>query len=378
MKYKSVTIPLLDVIFFFAFLPFVGPFITANTDLQPFYIIGILIWYLANLKSIILKNSDIIAILLSVTIAITIYPQVRIIDSINILILPFIILFFKFNQPKLQVLRVAIAIYIIFLFLWVYNKELAYVLQNLLVREINTADSFGTRGFAILSTEPGLYAGIGVLLIEIYLKLKGTIEFRIYERILLIIFFMSIFLSLSGNTLVYLFVFFIYRIRNIRSTIFVGFILYTCLFLLTRYFPESRFALFANSTNQFVNIFLSDSSFMYRLAAILSSIISFTNYPFGVLHGDITRNLLNIYHEYYFNPKIGMTWYYHDISTFGRYLSKSGVPFLLLLFLLFREKFNLKEYTYLFLTMCFSYTLLFPLTYILIFTTRTNVRNTDK
>ena len=253
-----------------------------------------------------------------------------------------------------KILQTVILVYLTFGLLWVIHPGVANLVQSILVRTIN--GEVGYRGIPLLSTEPGLAAGLLVILAELCLvaPLKNT-------RLFAFVFILLALSTKSGSALVYIGIFLILRLNKknvIMSIIPVVLLINVSIDLGRMSGTIDRFKTLEIST-----IFL-DTSIAYRWTAFNfgfnSAIMHPISYQNRVAYVNEEYQIFrNRYNEY-------MDKDLHPVSAIGNYCVYGGVVFLAWLALLVIYLGWNKYFLYYFLTMSFSYSLLFPVPLILI------------
>lgn len=110
----------------------------------------------------------------------------------------------------------------------------------------------------------------------------------------------------------------------------------------------------------------ADTSLSYRLSALLLGFLALILNPFPILSENIAKNSLFYFNEYLSNIFINNVEV-HRVSSLGSYLEYGGVFSLIWFILLFLNLPSLKKSIYLIITLSFSYSLLFPLGYLLLY-----------
>jgi len=358
----------IQLVYFFAFLPFVNFGISLfNSDTQPFYLIGVLFILLKNFKSLVFKKKDLI--LLSYALVATITLLIVGNDSgknINLVAMFIALFFFQRYTYNLNLLRGVLVIYSLFFVLWIVLPNLAYDIQINLVRNINSIGS-SYRGISVLSTEPGLYSGAAVILLELFF-LKLNNKFKTIDYVLIFIISSSIILSFSGTSIIFLGVFIFLRIKSKLSFLIILLAVFLVPNFLISLFPESRLSYFLNilNFNNFNLIFL-DVSLMYRISSLMVSLEFFANNILGGLLGEnVTRGLQDLYVKRYYNPFVNMGYEIRMVSSLGYVIANAGVFSFFFFVNLIKNNFSLRGVLYFILCLCFSYSLIFPLTLILL------------
>lgn len=357
-----------QLVYFFAFLPFVNFGIPIfNSDTQPFYFLLAIHIVFYNLKSYRIKRDElslIIIALISTVVLLLVGLEMK--KCFNLLIISLVSIFFSRNTYSLILIRSVLVIYCAFILLWLLSSDIAYTLQSSIVRNIN--DRIRTfRGIPVLATEAGLYAGTGVMLIELYLlKLKSKLEFIDYALISLIL--LSIILSFSGSSIVFITVFLLLRVKKFKYVLFIGIIMFFLPDIMVSLFPNTRLSYLASllSYEKFHLIF-RDSSFVYRLTSLFLAFEFFISNPFGALFVEnLEQKIQSIYYYNYYDPSIGMDYNYHLVSGFGEALIGCGVLCLLFFVILVKKFFNIQGLFYFLLCVSFSYSLIYPVSLILL------------
>jgi len=358
----------IQLVYFLAFLPFVNFGISLfNSDTQPFYLIGVLFILLKNFKSLVFKKKDLI--LLSYALVATITLLIVGNDSgknINLVAMFIALFFFQRYTYNLNLLRGVLVIYSLFFVLWIVLPNLAYDIQINLVRNINSIGS-SYRGISVLSTEPGLYSGAAVILLELFF-LKLNNKFKTIDYVLIFIISSSIILSFSGTSIIFLGVFIFLRIKSKLSFLIILLAVFLVPNFLISLFPESRLSYFLNilNFNNFNLIFL-DVSLMYRISSLMVSLEFFANNILGGLLGEnVTRGLQDLYVKRYYNPFVNMGYEIRMVSSLGYVIANAGVFSFFFFVNLIKNNFSLRGVLYFILCLCFSYSLIFPLTLILL------------
>ena len=366
-------------------LPFVHfGFDIIESDTQPFYFLLILLSILIyNYKYVLFTFERTLLFLALIVSIISFFYGFDTKKSFNLIILLIALIYFSRNTFDFSLIRFVLIIYSIFFIAWILFPYETYLLQSSLVRNINTGPNIESsiRGYPILSTEPGLYAGTAVMLMELYiLKLK---KWHLFDYLILAVISISIVFTYSGSSIIFLSVFLILRIKNIKSffSVIVLFILFN--YFLVDYLPENRLTYFINSLNSEGFDFLSkDSSLSYRTSSILLSIDFFLSNFFGAIGVEnLSFELQKIYLNKFYNPNIGMTFAFHLVSGFGYALVCGGIfSFLFFLAVIFNYK-SLRGILYFSLCILFSYSLIYPVSSIVLiefFKNKNNVWNTRK
>ena len=358
----------IQLVYFLAFLPFVNFGISLfNSDTQPFYLTGVLFILLKNFKSLVFKKKDLI--LLSYALVATITLLIVGNDSgknINLVAMFIALFFFQRYTYNLNLLRGVLVIYSLFFVLWIVLPNLAYDIQINLVRNINSIGS-SYRGISVLSTEPGLYSGAAVILLELFF-LKLNNKFKTIDYVLIFIISSSIILSFSGTSIIFLGVFIFLRIKSKLSFLIILLAVFLVPNFLISLFPESRLSYFLNilNFNNFNLIFL-DVSLMYRISSLMVSLEFFANNILGGLLGEnVTRGLQDLYVKRYYNPFVNMGYEIRMVSSLGYVIANAGVFSFFFFVNLIKNNFSLRGVLYFILCLCFSYSLIFPLTLILL------------
>ena len=359
----------IQLVYFLAFLPFVNFGISIiNSDTQPFYILTIVFILLYNLKRLSLDPTELffflIAIIISFLSAIYGYDFKK---SFNLLLLCIVNLFFVRYSYTYKTIRVVLLIYSIFLLFWVTLPSFAYGFQSLIVRKINTGLDTSYRGIPLLSTEPGLFSGVGFLLIELFLlKIRGKIKKSDYFLIGSIL--TATILSFSGTSIVFLFLFLILRVKvKFRVFLFLSAFLFLFGKNIFDLLPKNRLTFFLGFFLDFdFKILLNDSSLTYRLSSLLMSFDFFINNFFGAIQSDnLVQSLQYIYRQKYYVPGIGMDSQFHMVSSFGYSLICGGIFTIIYFITLLKRFFTIRGFVYFLLCIMFSYSLIFPLPLIL-------------
>ena len=355
-------------VYFFAFLPFVNfGFSIINSDTQPYYIILILFILLKDFKQYSIGRGEIqIAFLGLIATILMLIVNLDIKKDLNLLIVSIVSIYFYRNTYSIKTIRVVLIVYSLFFVLWILLPSVAFDVQSSLVRNINST-ILGFRGIPLLAPEPGLYAGTGVLLLELYLlKIPGRLQKVDY--LLLITISVSILLSFSGTSLVYIMVFLVMRLYKLKYIVLAIPMSFLLPEFLMSIFPDSRLAYFLEflELNQ-LNLFLSDASLMYRFSSLAVAFDFFKhNWLGGIMSNNIYQDLHTIYWNSYYNPSIGMDSEIHMVSGFGYVLIYSGVFAVLFYAILLRRYFSFKGLIYFSLCVAFSYSLIYPVSLILL------------
>ena len=359
----------IQLVYFLAFLPFVNFGISLiNSDTQPFYFLIIVLIFVYKIKDLSIAPIELFLFFLAIIISsLSVVYGFDFKKSFNLLIVVIAILFFKRYSCTYNTIRLVLLIYSIFLLFWITLPSLAYGVQSLIVRNINTGLESSYRGIPLLSTEPGLFAGLGLLLVELFLlKIRGKIKKSDYFLIGSIL--TATVLSFSGTSIIFLFIFLILRVKvKLRFFLF----LFAFLFLFGKnifdLLPENRLTYFLGFFLDFdFKILLNDTSLSYRLSALLISFDFLINNFFGAIQSDnLVESLQNIYTQKYYVPGIGMDTQFHMVSGFGYSLICGGVFTIIYFITIFKRFFTIKGFVYFLLCILFSYSLIFPLPLIL-------------
>jgi len=355
-------------VYFLALLPFVNFGLSLfNSDTQPYYFILILLVLLKDFRYYLFDRLEIQIFfwgLFATILMLVVNPDVK--KSLNLLIVAIASLYFYRHTYSIKTIRIVLIIYSLFFVLWVVLPEIAFTVQSSLVRNINSK-ILGFRGIPLLAPEAGLYAGTGVLLLELYL-LKIPMRLQIVDYLLLILISVSILLSFSGTSIVFLTVFMIFRLYKLKYFILMVPLLFLLPEVLISNFPDSRLAYFLGflDLNQ-VNLIFSDASLMYRVSSLSVAFDFFKhNWLGGILSNDIHRELQTIYLTTYYNPSIGMDPEIHMVSGFGYALIYSGLLAVMFYASLLKRFFSFKGLIYFSLCVAFSYSLIYPVSLILL------------
>jgi hypothetical protein len=279
-------------IFFAICFPFVS-FYPIDTDVQPIYIGFILLFFLFNFN-IFLKLSPYYIFLFFFSFISVFY--INYFDyranffaikgfgahfSFFSAVLCFIYFRNQLVDNYYRIFNYIVVIYFLYSLFYLLFPILAINLQNYIIRTSNVDENnpFGYRGAAILSTEPGLFAGqmiFFLLLNEYYLtNLKINLK-RYWFNFILLVFLILISKSGTGYLYFSTFIFLKYKILRIPTLIFF----FLFLFNSEINFEENRgldaIMQLSNPDN------LSDSSGIFkRLYDFSLGIFLFFNYPFG-------------------------------------------------------------------------------------------------
>lgn len=360
----------IQLVYFLAFLPFVNFGISLiSSDTQPFYFLIIVLILLYKIKDLFISPIELFLFFLAIIISfLSASYGFDLKKSFNLLIFVIAILFFKRYSYTYNTIRLVLIIYFIFLLFWITLPSLAYGFQSLIVRNINTGLESSYRGIPVLSTEPGLFSGVGFLLIELFLlKIRGKIKKSDYFLIGSML--TATILSFSGTTIVFLFLFLILRAKvKLRAFLFLSAFLFLFGKNIFDLLPENRLTYFLGFFLDFdFVIFLNDSSLSYRISALLISIDFFIKNFFGAIQSDnLIQTLQNIYTQKYYNPRIGMDSQFHLVSSFGYSLICGGVFTIIYFITILKRFFTIKGFAYFLLCILFSYSLIFPLPLILL------------
>ena len=365
--FKSIRVN--HFVFLFSFLPFVNFGISLfNSDTQPFYFFTLLFIMIFNLKSYqIQKKEYVILYLAFISTVITFFVGYDFKKSFHLLIIAISLLFFYRNTFNLKLIRIVFIIYIIIFLFWLIAPFEAYTVQSYLVRNINSGVSNSFRGIPVLSTEPGLYAATAIMLCELYI-MKLNDNFKLLDYILIGIIFFSIVLSFSGTSIIFLTVFMLFRIRNLKTLIISIILLLVLNNLILYIFPLNRLTIllgFLSFDN--ISMIFNDSSLMYRISSLGMSFDYFSDHFFGAIgEVNLKQTLQEIYYKKYYNKGLGMTYEYHLVSGFGYSLICSGIITLLFFLAVTRKYMSIKGIVYMSMCMCFSFSLIYPVSLILL------------
>ena len=354
-----------NLVYFLAFLPFVNFGLNIiPADTQPFYFLialSIIFFYRY-------KLSNTMIYLLIISIIGTIISNVVGFDlkkNFNLLIIALSLIYFHKKTFSKELVRLVTGIYCIFFYLWFIDPVTAFKVQSILVRNINDAN-IGFRGFPVLSTEAGLYAGTAIIIIELYLlKLR---EWKYLDYFLIGSMFLSVILSFSGTSIVFLIIFSALRLKKIKYLFVSILLLIITLSIVLEYSNESRLTYFFNIIiSGDLVLLLSDPSLMYRISSLLVSLEFFYNYPFGgILVDNLQEKIQLIYYNGYYKTGIGMDSNIRLVSGFGYSLITNGIITILFFFTIFKKYFSIKGLVYYIITLFFSYSMIYPLGLILL------------
>ena len=362
-----------NIIYALAFLPFLNFGIPLfNSDTQPFYFLIIVLVLTYNFKSLKLLKFEILLLFLAVIISmLSIMGGFDFKKSINLLIVVISVFYFLRNSFDVKLLRIILSIYCSFLIIWILFPSVAYQLQSLIVRNINTSVDTSFRGIPLLSTEPGLFSGLGIILIELFLnKLKGNI--KKIDYFLISAMFIAVILSFSGSSLVFLSIFILVRLRiKLHYILLISLTLILIIYFSTEiinFLPQNRLSFFLTlilSGDLFV--FLSDSSLIYRINSVSLAFDFFNDHILGAIQSnDVEAALQKIYSEKYYDPSLGLRPNYHLVSGFGYALISGGIFTILYYSTLLYKFFTFKGILYFSVCTLFSYSLIFPTSLILL------------
>lgn len=357
-----------QLVYLFAFFPFVNfgiPLLSSDT--QPFYFFIAFIIIFFGLKKYEFDRSELFIIFLSIlATVITFIAGFEMKKSFNLLVIAIASIFFYRHTYSLKLIRIVLGVYCAFFVLWLVNSSVAFQVQSAIVRNINdTSRSF--RGIPLLATEAGLYAGTGILLVELYIMKLDNVYKKI-DYILIGIILSSIILSFSGTSIVFLMVFLLIRIKKLKYIIISILAILFLPEIIIELFPNTRLSYFLGLMSlSKSHLILSDTSIMYRFTSLLVSIDFFMANPFGALGIDnVPQVIQSIYYQDYYDPTIGMDYEIHLVSGFGYALICSGLFALLFFFFLMRRFFSIKGIIYFLLCISFSYSLIYPVSLILL------------
>ena len=362
-----------NLVYIFAFLPFLNFGIPLfNSDTQPFYFLTILFVLMNNFKLLKLYKFEVFLLFFALIVAfISIVGGFNVKKSLNLLIVIISIIYFSRSSFDIKLLRIIISIYCGFFFVWVLFPTIAFQLQSLIIRNINTSVDTTFRGIPLLATEPGLFSGLGVILIELFLhKLKGNIKKLDY--FLISVMLLAVILSFSGSSIVFISIFIFMRLKiKLHYLIVFSFILLIFSYYSTEIielFPQNRLTFFLTIlfSGDFL-VFLNDSSLVYRINSVSLSFDFFYDHIFGAIQSNnVEETLQKIYSEKYYNPMIGMRPNYHLVSGFGYALISGGIFTIIYYFTLLFKFFSFKGVVYFIVFTLFSYSLIFPTSLILL------------
>ena len=356
-----------NLVYFMAFLPFVNWGIPIfETDVQPFYLLCIVFFLIANIKFI--KVTKFERRLILIGLIGTIYVLMFGFEykkSVSFIALVIGVIFFQRNTYSLKAIRVVFIFYSVFFFLWKINPSVARDFQSLFVRNIN-GTSISFRGIPLLSTEPGLFAGMGVILIELYLlKIKDKFVLVDYLFVGLMAFYVVS--SFSGTAIIFMVIFFLMRFRKISNLLIYGAILLIIPVVLINYFPQTRISLLFNALLFEGGSITNDSSVIYRISSLMVSLEYFISNPLGGLGvSSIENEIQQLYYLKYYDPKLGIDKNIHFVSSLGYMLVVGGVITLAFIVMLIKEYLTIKGVVYFLICASFSYSLLFPVSLILL------------
>ena len=352
-------------IYFSMLLPFVQPLLNIGTDVSLIFIVLILIRLSITFKKINLTNLNVILTFYSIFLFIILISNSLSFQKALIpLLVSFLIIFLSNSYVDRKILKISVYIYLIFGLLWFLDSEIATKVQSVLVRNINTEGLIGVRGFPILSTEPGLFAGLIVMIAELFRIVFNSYRYKMFFIFILLLLSIS---SISGSSLVFIIIYLYYtQFKNNKKYLFI---IITILLILGTSLLD-----YENRVTKFLSIFynldfsllFADTSLSYRLSALLLGFLALILNPFPILSENIAKNSLFYFNEYLSNIFINNVEV-HRVSSLGSYLEYGGVFSLIWFILLFLNLPSLKKSIYLIITLSFSYSLLFPLGYLLLY-----------
>lgn len=281
-----------SVIFLTVCFPFVS-FYPIETDVQPIYI-GLIIFYLMfNFRKLFKLPQNLILLLVFSLISVFYVNYFDFGDNFfavkgigaHFSFFSAVLCFIYFRIEPIdrfyRIFNFVIILYFLFSVFYILVPISAINFQNYIIRTSNVDENnpFGYRGAAILSTEPGLFAGqmiFFLLLNEYYLsKIKITLK-RYWFNFLLLFLLISISKSGTGYLYIAIFIFLKYKFLRIPSLFFF----FLFVFNIEMNFEENRgfdaIMQLSNPDN------LSDSSGIFkRLYDFSLGIFLFFHYPLG-------------------------------------------------------------------------------------------------
>ncbi|MGG7094080.1 hypothetical protein ACN0IJ_10595 [Shewanella indica] len=398
IKQCSLKIYAGSLLFLLSFLPFVSP-LPLGSDVQPLaHIYALLLLFSARQFRFVKVHQ--VFILLSVIFSVLYFPfgNVGDVNIVKAFALPIAFTFYlavcsiKYEKHS-SIIKFVILLYFILSILFLLFPEQFIKFQSFFVRNVNSKE-LGYRGISTLSTEPGLFAGMMVAIFAILKwywdkKIITNREFLVLATCILLM----ILWSKSGTGMIYLAFYLLLMIffaMSFFTRIFISLFIAGSLMVLLS--MGSEFSLIKNAISgeygrgwQVFSIlifnfekFMGDSSILYRLYALTTAFISTVQYPMGVGHDEVlnaSNNIVSSYPflaDFYSQSKFG----FRLVSSFGYYLTAFGLVFLCFIgYLLYTSKSSWENKILAMLLLSFSYSIIFPLIWVLLALGKNNVRN---
>ena len=368
----------LDTFIYYGMLfPFVQPFINLGSDVSIYFISGISIRLMLTYKTIKITRLNILLIFYSIFLLVLLLSNgLKFTKAITPFIVSLMIIYFNNSRVNKNIIINAVYIYLFCTVFWIFESDLATKIQSYLVRNINGDGIIGARGYPILSTEPGLFGGMIIIIAAI---LRKTIKSHKYKGILLALLIICSVLSFSGTSLIFLILFIIdsnfKKINKRYYAVILPAIFLTIPLLIT---VENRFTKFFNMIYyfDFTNLLL-DTSFIHRIGGFLVGFIFLIKNPFPI-------GSYGIYEtgQIYFTEYLSQYFLYnnevHYISSVGILFAYGGMFSLIWLLLALKSLPKSKDISYLLVTISFSYSLIFPLGYLLLYAKSNFTSSNDK
>jgi hypothetical protein len=381
IKYHKI---LYYLFLFFAFLPFVSPF-PIGTDTQPISIILAIIILIINLKKLG-KYEVLIYFILIFFIYINpfylndyyFHYEFKKVFSLIGGIIIFIASSFALKYLNGKFLFFIINIYFIIDILIFFNPDLFLHIQSFIIRENNVTNIYGSRGIASLSTEPGLFAGmmVGFLLINDYL-LKINNQTKVYFYIIYIEILLMIILSKSGTGYLFFLLYLIgsnlekFSIKSIVGIVLIIGLLFYIIFSLNLEINNRGIEIIKYLFDNPIFYIQHDLSIYTRVYSILIGIKSLYNNIFGYGVFDLNHFLYNFIilknDILYFFPKGPTESNLYLVSGFSYIVSMYGIIGLMfIIYIYYTSKAPFKNKIFSFLFLLSSYSIAFPLIWILL------------
>lgn len=366
----------LDTFIYFSMLfPFVQPFINLGSDVSLYFILGISIRLMLTYNNLKINRLNIFLVIYSIfLLLILFFNGLKFTKAITPFLVSLMIIYYNNSRVNKNIIIKAVYIYLLCTVFWIFETDLATKIQSYFVRNINGDGIIGARGYPILSTEPGLFGGLIIIIAAIFRK---AIKSHKYKGILLALLIICSVLSFSGTSIIFLILFILNtnfkKIKNYYYAIFLPTIFLTIPLLLTF---ENRFTKFFKMIYYLdFNNLLLDTSFIHRIGGFFVGFIFLIKNPFPIgSHGIYETG--QIYFTEYLSKYFLNNNEVHYVSSVGLLFAYGGMFSLIWLLLALISLPKSKDISYFLVTISFSYSLIFPLGYLLLYT-KTNFTSSN-